>query len=111
MERKVLVAQREAKDAKQQKQAREGNLRDVIAKHKRLEQDHKEIQGKLVSLQEHLEQAKKKARIREEDAKIARTRLAGSHNQYKKLQAQHGEALELINEQTKQLEESAFLQQ
>jgi hypothetical protein len=34
MERKVLVAQREAKDAKQQKQAREGNLRDVIAKHK-----------------------------------------------------------------------------
>jgi hypothetical protein len=111
MERKVLVAQREAEDAKQRKQAREGNLRDVIAKHKRLEQDHKEIQGKVVSLQEQLEQAKKEARMREEDAKIARTRSAGSHNQYKKLQAQHGEALELISEQTKQLEEFAFLQQ
>jgi chromosome segregation ATPase len=111
MERKVLVAQREAKDAKQQKQAREDNLRDIIAKHKWLEQDHEEIQGKLVSLQEYLEQAKKKVSIRKEDAKIARTRSAGSHNQYKKLQAQHGEALELISEQIKQLEESAFLQQ
>lgn len=105
MERKMLIAQREAEDAKKKQGSREVNLRDITIKHKKLERDHKEAEDMVTKLQEQLSHAKKEARVREEEAKAARKRLAGCHFHFKKLQDEHDVVLKRVQQQEEELQE------
>lgn len=103
-ERKLLVASRETDDAKKRQNTREGHLRDTIAQQKRLEREFEQVQETVVSLQEQLEQAKKEARLWEEETKAARTRATNYHNQFKKLQEKHAAAMDIIKKQEQEIE-------
>jgi DNA repair exonuclease SbcCD ATPase subunit len=102
-EQKLVVAHREAEEAKKKQNAREGNLRDAVAQQKRLETECQQIQQKVASLEEQLEQAKRDARLHEEETKAARKRAAEYHAQFKKLQEKHENAMKLIEEQVRKI--------
>jgi hypothetical protein len=103
-ERKLLVASREASDAQKRQSARECNLRDAIAQQQRLQGEYEQVKELVSRLKDQLEQAKTKARLAEEETKAARKRATGYHNQFKKLQEKHNEAMKLIEEQECQIE-------
>ena len=103
-ERKLLVATQEASDARKRQGAREVNLRDAIAQLQRLQGEYEQVKELVSNLQDQLEQAKAKARLAEQETKAARQRATGYHNQFKKLQDKHNEAMKLIEEQERQIE-------
>ena len=103
-EGKLLVASQETSDARKRQGAREVNLRDAIAQLQRLQGEYEQMKELVSSLQDQLEQAKAKARLAEQETKAARQRATGYHNQFKKLQDKHNEAMKLIEEQERQIE-------
>ena len=103
-EQKILIAQREADDAKKRQIAREGHLRDVIAQQKRLEKDHEQVRENVVALKEQLEKAKTETKLREEELKAVRRRAAGQHTQFKKLEEKHTIAMKVIESNGLQLQ-------
>lgn len=103
-ERKEIVARRESEDAKKRQNAREGNLRDVIAQQKKLEKDHEQVQEEVSELQQQLEKAKKEVKLREEETKAARQRAASYHTQFKKLQEKHNEVIKIVQDQERRLQ-------
>lgn len=103
-ERLLLVANQEASDAQKRQGAREVNLRDAIAQQHRLQGEYDQVKELVSTLQDQLEQAKTKARLAEEETKSTRRRATEYHNQFKKLQERHQDAMRLIEEQERYIE-------
>jgi chromosome segregation ATPase len=89
MESDLLIAQREAGDAKKSQVAREVNLRDTTAKLFKLEREHQDLQGVVSSLKAQVAQAKNGSYAAEAEAKGIRKHLETTNAQYKELQEKH----------------------
>eukprot|EP00980_Cylindrotheca_fusiformis_P002587 scaffold612_cov98-Cylindrotheca_fusiformis.AAC.1 len=89
MERELLVAQKEAVDAKKTQVAREVHLRDSAAKLFQLEREHKELQGVVSSLKSQVAKAKKEVGAAQAETEEIRTQLETSKTQFQELQESH----------------------
>lgn len=94
----LLVAQREAEDAKKTQVAREVHMRDSAAKLFKLEREHEELQGIVSTLKSQVAQAKNAAREAEAETKGMRKHLETTNAQYKELQEKHASFLKKFND-------------
>jgi chromosome segregation ATPase len=106
MESDLLIAQREAEDAKKSQVAREVNLRDTTAKLFKLEREHQDLQGIVSSLKAQMAQAKTESYAAEVETKGIRKHLETTNAQYKELQEKHERFLKKFSDtDTSKMEE------
>ncbi|KAL3934886.1 MAG: hypothetical protein SGBAC_009485 [Bacillariaceae sp.] len=98
MEGELLLAQREAEDAKKTQVSKEIKLRDTSAKLFKLEREHQDLQGVVMNLRSQLGQSKKESGSAEAEVKGMRKLLVDRNLEYKELQAKHDSFIQKFSE-------------
>jgi chromosome segregation ATPase len=86
VQRKLQVAQRELDLTLVKKETRDRQLRDSVAQHHKLEQEHASLLQHMTGVEKESGMAKKEAQRHKEEAKHTRRRLAGCLGQVKRLE-------------------------
>ena len=109
LERKLLDAQREADGARSRQEQKEGQLRDLVFKCKKMNEEYEVAMEQIKELKEELEMSKKELRRREGASIGTRKRLSECYSQLKTLELDYNEALERIEVLESELEENRQL--
>jgi hypothetical protein len=96
VQRKLQVAQRELHLVTVKKETRDRQLRDSVAQHHKLEQEHASLLQNMISAESELGMVKKEAQRHKEEAKNTRRRLTGCLRQVKKFEQEQKIALATI---------------
>jgi chromosome segregation ATPase len=96
VQRKLQVAQRELDLTMIKKDTRDRQLRDYVAQHHKLEQEHASLLQNMTGVENVLGMAKKEAQRHKEEAKHTRRRLTGCLGQVKRLEQEQEVTLATI---------------
>lgn len=96
VQRKLQVAQRELDSTMIKKETRDRQLRDYVAQHHKLEQEHGSLLQQMTGVENVLGMAKKEAQRQKEEAKHTRRRLTGCLGQVKRLEQEQESTLATI---------------